>query len=76
MERKLPSFLQRYRFFIITGLVLLLWLSIFDRSNLYSQVKMYGDLKSIEKYAREKYFIKKNGETVFLIVDKDNEIVK
>ena len=38
--------------------------------------EVLGSMKSIEKYAREKYYLKKNGETVFVIVDKDGNVLK
>jgi cell division protein DivIC len=35
-----------------------------------------GDMNSLEKFAREKYLMKKEGETVFVLVDEDNEPIK
>jgi len=34
-----------------------------------------GNHKSMEKFAREKYLMKKTGETVFVVVDEDNKSV-
>ena len=38
--------------------------------------EVLGSTASIEKYGREKYFLKKEGETVFVIVDENNNIIK
>lgn len=38
--------------------------------------EVLGSLSSMEKYAREKYFIKKDGETVFVLVDENGNILK
>lgn len=35
-----------------------------------------GDKNSLEKFARERYIMKKEGETVFVIVDEDDKIIK
>lgn len=40
------------------------------------QEEVLGSSGSIEKYAREKYFLKKGGETVFVIVDENGEILQ
>ncbi len=32
--------------------------------------EVLGNSASIEKYAREKYFLKKDGETVFVLVEE------
>lgn len=34
---------------------------------------LLSDMDALEKYGREKYLMKKEGETVFVIVDKDGE---
>lgn len=38
--------------------------------------EVMGNHKSMEKFAREKYLMKKTGETVFVIVDEDNKSVE
>ena len=38
--------------------------------------EVMGNHKSMEKFAREKYLMKKTGETVFVIVDEDNQTIE
>lgn len=38
--------------------------------------EVMGNHKSMEKFAREKYLMKKTGETVFVVVDEDNQSVE
>ena len=100
--KKIDSpFFRRYRFYIISSLVLLVWLIFFDRSSLVKQFEMIVELRSlenqksffekelakvqaeekevlgsdasIEKFAREKYYLKKEGETVFVLVDENDK---
>lgn len=35
--------------------------------------EVMGNEASIEKFAREKYYMKKEGETVFILVDKKDK---
>lgn len=35
--------------------------------------EVMGNPKAMEKFAREKYIMKKEGETVYVIVDEDNK---
>ncbi|MBX2952928.1 MAG: septum formation initiator family protein [Leadbetterella sp.] len=35
-----------------------------------------GSKASMEKYAREKYFLKREGETVFVLVDEEDKVIK
>lgn len=35
-----------------------------------------GTYASLEKYAREKYLMKKEGETVFVLVDEDDKPIE
>ncbi len=35
-----------------------------------------GSEASMEKYAREKYFLKRDGETVFVLVDEEDKVIK
>ena len=37
--------------------------------------EILGNYNSLEKYAREKYFLKKEGETVFVLVDGNDKIL-
>jgi cell division protein DivIC len=100
--KKLSSiFFVKYRFYIISTLILAVWLIFFDRSNLIKQFDMalelrylqaqrdffkqelenikqeekevLGSYTSLEKYAREKYLMKKEGETVFVLVDENDK---
>ncbi len=103
MKYKFLVFFRKYKFYVISSVLLLVWLLVFDRSNLKLQVEMklklrelenkkeyydqelakvlqeekefLGNANSLEKYAREKYFLKKDGETVFVLVDEDNKIL-
>ena len=34
-----------------------------------------GSAASMEKYAREKYFLKREGETVFVLVDEEDKVI-
>ncbi len=36
---------------------------------------LLGSEAALEKYAREKYFLKKEGETVFVLVDGDDKVI-
>jgi cell division protein DivIC len=38
-----------------------------------SQSNNFSDLSAMEKYARENYYMKKDGETVYVIVDAANK---
>ncbi len=37
--------------------------------------EVMGTKEAMEKFAREKYLMKKNGETIFIIVDEENKSV-
>jgi cell division protein FtsB len=101
MKKLSSPFFVKYRFYIISSLVLAVWLIFFDRSNLIKQFEMIVELNhleaekeffanelknikeeerevlgsygSLEKYAREKYLMKKEGETVFVLVDENDK---
>lgn len=101
MKKVSSPFFVKYRFYIISSLVLAVWLIFFDRSNLIKQFEMIvelnhlesekeffedelknikqeekevlGSYSSLEKYAREKYLMKKEGETVFVLVDENDK---
>ena len=103
MKNWLRSRAASYRFYWISTLVLLGWLTLFDRSNLMKQAGMQFNLNevngqiryyenelkkvkeeeknvlgseaSMEKYAREKYFLKRDGETVFVLVDEEDKVI-
>ncbi len=38
--------------------------------------EIMGSPSSLEKFAREKYLMKKEGETVFVLVDKDGNLIE
>lgn len=44
-------------------------------SILAEEKEVLGSFSSMEKYAREKYFLKKEGETVFVLVDEEDKII-
>lgn len=103
MKNSLLSFVTRYRFYVISTLILFCWLAFFDRSNLIKQGEMQlqlnqvkdeiryyenelkkvkeeekdvlGSEASMEKYAREKYYLKKEGETVFVLVNEEDKVI-
>lgn len=104
MKKISSPFIVKYRFYIISSLIMLVWLIFFDRSNLIKQFDMAMELRqlesqkvffekqledikkeekevlgtysSLEKYAREKYLMKKEGETVFVLVDEDDKPIE
>lgn len=104
MKIYIPVFVHKYRFYVLTSVGLLVWVTFFDGSNLTAQFRLWqklhdlenqqayyveelkkvkeeetevmGNHKSMEKFAREKYLMKKTGETVFVIVDEDNESIE
>ncbi len=95
MLKKLPPFLRN--FYIVCGLVFLVWMTFLDSNDLITRFKMaskLGDLEDekeyynqkiievekdrnelmtnkelLEKFAREKYLMKKASEDVFVIVE-------
>lgn len=86
-------------YYVIVGVVFLLWLTFFDSNDLYSQLKMTGKLQSLknerdyyiekidevkvdreelmsdeamlEKFAREKYLMKKPQEDLYIVVAEE-----
>jgi cell division protein FtsB len=104
MKIYIPTFLHKYRFYVLTTIVLVVWIAFFDGSNLISQFRLWqkyreiedekqyyvdalkkvkeeekevmGNADAMEKFAREKYLMKKTGETVFVIVDENNQSVE
>jgi len=86
--------------FVIVTLAFLVWITVFDKNNLLSQIelakKLHGlkndkayfmqeirqndketkellsDPKDLEKYAREKYLMKRDSEDIFLIIQDDS----
>ncbi len=104
MKIYVPAFLHKYRYYVLTTLVLLVWITFFDGSNLISQFRLWqkykelenekqyyvealkkvkeeekevmGNADAMEKFAREKYLMKKTGETVFVIVDENNQSIE
>jgi cell division protein DivIC len=86
-------------YYVIIGVIFLLWLTFFDSNDLYSQFKMTGKLQSLknerdyyiekidevkvdrealmsdeamlEKFAREKYLMKKPQEDLYIVVAEE-----
>ncbi len=84
--------------YVLTLLLFIIWLLLFDSNNLLDRIKQVRELnqlkndreyyqkkieedtrklkeletddKSLEKFAREQYFIKKKNEDLFIIIDK------
>lgn len=101
MNFDLKTFVDKKRFYIITFVLLLVWVLFLDKNSFLSQSKMRAELveyengskhyeeqllivekeqqeimssdDALEKYGREKYLMKKEGETVFVLVKKDEE---
>ena len=84
-----------YNKYLLSMLLFLVWLSFFDKNNLYNQYRLTQKLEKLEndkvgyeeklvtaikerevleenkeRYAREKYFVKKDNEEVFIIEKK------
>ncbi|WP_337040520.1 FtsB family cell division protein [Emticicia sp. 17c] len=104
MKIYVPAFLHKYRFYLLTTLGLLVWITFFDGSSLIAQFRLWqkyreleeqkeyyvdalkkvkqeekevmGNTDAMEKFAREKYLMKKTGETVFVIVDENNKSIE
>lgn len=94
--KKLPGIFKN--FYFLATLVFLVWLLLADKNDLFSQIKLYSqvntleaekreyqdkiaqlklerkalleDDQKLEKLAREKYFMKKPGEDIFVIEPK------
>ncbi len=93
---RIPSLLKN--FYVITGLVFLTWMLVFDSNNYITQIKLSSKQKNLEetkeyyltkieevrkdreallsnekmleKIAREKYYMKREKEDVFVIVNE------
>lgn len=93
---QLPAFAKNKYF--LTILMFVLWMLVFDKNNILSQINLYVELnqlkakkvffkekleevqseerelftndKTIEKFAREKYRMKKDDEDIFIIVSE------
>ncbi|CAH0994719.1 hypothetical protein EMA8858_00831 [Emticicia aquatica] len=104
MKIHIPVIVHKYRFYVLTLVGLLVWVTFFDGSNLVAQFRLWqklsdlenqqeyyveelkkvkeeekevmGNQESMEKFAREKYLMKKSGETVFVVVDEENKSVE
>jgi len=91
----------RYRFYLVTGLALLVWMTFFDPNDFRSQYSNWQKLRDLEqerafyvdkikelelqqrevlgtnelreKFARERYLMKKPTEDVFVLVDENGE---
>jgi len=85
--------------YVLTLLLFIIWLLLFDSNNLLDRIKQIRELnqlksdkeyyqkkikldsrklkelktddKSLEKFAREQYLMKKKNEDLFIIIDKD-----
>lgn len=96
MWKKLPKAFRN--FYVITGLIFLIWMLFLDSNDLISRYRLsaklraledekeyyqqkikeveqdknelFGDRESLEKFAREKYLMKKDNEDVFVIVEE------
>jgi cell division protein DivIC len=94
--KRLPRIFRN--FYFISTLVFLAWLLLADKNDLFSQIKLYAQVSTLEaekeeyqekisrlkwerkalleddnqleKLAREKYFMKKPGEDIFVIEPK------
>lgn len=105
MIRNLVSWLKPVvrNYYLMTGLVFIVWMLFFDSNNMFVQYRnkqelkelvlqknFYvseirknktmisnltspNDLQAVEKFAREKYLMKKPNEDIFLIVNEDAE---
>lgn len=97
MLKKLPPLFRN--FYVLCGLVFLVWMTFLDSNDLITRFKMaskLGDLQEekeyynqkivevekdrnelmtnrelLEKFAREKYLMRKESEDVFVIVEED-----
>lgn len=102
MNFDLKNFINTYRFYSVTLLLLIIWVLFLDKNSFLSQSKMRSELAeyengikhyeeqlliiekeqqeimssddALEKYGREKYLMKKEGETVFVLVKQKTEI--
>lgn len=43
-----PAYINRYRFYILTGLAMFIWIAFFDNANLITQFRQWRKLKSYE----------------------------
>lgn len=96
MLKKLPKFTRS--FYFISGMLFLFWMLFLDSNDLYTQLKLRNQLKSLtdekefyqekilqvqqerqqlltdeealEKFAREKYLMKKESEDLYVIVEE------
>lgn len=104
MKITIPTYINRYRFYVLTGLAMFIWIVFFDEANIFTQFRLWrklssirnqkeyyteeikkvdkerkevmGNSKALEKFAREKYLMKKPSETVFVLVDKDGKPIE
>lgn len=96
MLKKLPKAFRN--FYIVTGLIFLIWMLFLDSNDFISRYKLTSKLRSLEnekeyyaekikevekdreelmgnrelleKFAREKYLMKKNAEDIFIVVEE------
>lgn len=94
----IPILTNRY---LVTLVVFFVWMTIFDRNNLFNQWELYADmqklekeklyfmdeiksdrqtatelktdLRNLEKFAREKYLMKKDNEDIYLVIPEPKQ---
>jgi cell division protein FtsB len=94
--KKLSSYTKN--FFIVSGVLFLLWMLFLDSNDIYSQYKLWEKMRALkkekayyqekidevktdreqlltneemlEKFAREKYLMKKEGEDLYILVEE------
>ncbi len=95
----IPLLTNRY---LITTILFVVWMTIFDRNNLFNQWELYADmqklekeklyfideikadrqtatelktdLRNLEKFAREKYLMKKDNEDIYLVIPEQKQV--
>jgi cell division protein DivIC len=57
MKIIIPAYVNKYRFYFITGLIMLVWIIFFDEANIFSQFSLWRKLSGIrnqkEYYSEE-----------------------
>jgi cell division protein DivIC len=47
MKITIPAYVNRYRFYVLTGLLMFIWIVFFDEANIFSQFKLWRKLSSV-----------------------------
>ena len=104
MKNSFLGLFNRYKFYVSTGVLFVIWISFFDHANLVNQLKLWyscrdleskvtyyqeelekvkkdkkelmGSMAALETFGRERYLMKKEGETVFVLVDEEGELLE